>query len=121
MTPVSKHIKDTPVIVMCKVTRLLAHEQYGIAYPSDSTHSYRVEVAVTKRYKGRVKEGQVIEVVPVADNCDIFFELGSEYLFFFSDAGPEWHVRPCSYSEKKENATKALCALEPQHCKKSAE
>lgn len=121
MTPVRKHVKDTPVIVMCKVTSLLTHEEYDIDYPSDSTHSYRVEVIVTKRYKGRVKEGQVIEVVPIAGNCDIFFELGSEYILFFSDTGPEWHVRPCSYSGKRENATKALSALERQNCKKSAE
>ena len=118
-TPLSAHIKDTPAIAMCKVTKLLPHEYYGVAARSDSSPSYRVEVMVTKRYKGRVKEGQLIEVIPIADNCDIYFELGSEYLLFFSDTGKEWHVRPCSYSEKKENATKALCVLDPKHCMKS--
>ncbi len=117
MTPISDHIKDTHFILTGQVIELLDKEEDGHYFQSfDTTRSYTSKIKVLNSYKGKLKEGQIIELGSDFSKCSICFKKGGKYLLFLSKntTSGKYFQKACSYSEVIENSSNYIEAIEKQ-------
>lgn len=117
MTPIESHIKETSYIVTGQVIALLdtrEEEHYYLTF--DTTRSYQVKIKIMDSYKGGFAEGQIIELGSDYSDCSFYFKRAEKYLLFLTkDKNSEkYFQRTCSYSEKLENASNYIAAIEKQ-------
>lgn len=115
MTPIEEHIKDTRFILIGQVVELLdtkkEREDYMFSIPNKS---YRVKVKVQTSYKGKIEEGQIIELNSDFSNCSIYFESGGKYLLFLDKQNGKYLQRLCSYSERQTLSEKNIKIIEKE-------
>ena len=118
MTPIETHIKETDFIVTGQVCQLLDNindENYYFK-KFDSTRSYMVKIRVLNSYKGRLKEGQIIELGSKSPGCSLYFFAGGKYLLFLTKDknSDKYFQRICSYSQIIEKASNDINTIERQ-------
>jgi hypothetical protein len=117
MTPIESHIKESHFILTGQVAELLDRvEDRHYFQTFDPTRSYTVKVKILNSYKGKLKEGQIIELGSDFSNCSFYFKKDGKYLLFLSkDKKSDMYLqKPCSYSETMENASNYIKTIEKE-------
>ncbi len=117
MLPIETHIKETKFILTGEVVKLLDTKEEGHYFQNfDSTRSYQVKLKVLNSYKGRLKEGQIIELGSDFSDCSLYFVSNGKYLLFLTRdrTTGKYMEKQCSYSAELENASDYIKAIEKQ-------